>query len=784
MNKNFRLDPGPIAMARWWAIAVGVIAGSAVAAERIQIDRYAVVVDPAKSTFAMTLTAGDAVLSAGPLAEAAKSVVSKPVDSPVWGPGQSIEIVYESGDRGRFMLFGDLPFVLYQPILVNTTAQERRVAKVDGMQFPTTLDNAADNLQTMSTAGLTPASKNPGGYMFLTVADPQTRSGVVAAWLTTERGSGVVRSSGGKGAITLAPQIDYGDLRIAPNQTVEAEIVAIGQFDDVRLGLEHYASAVARQYDIKLRPLPGVYCTWYHAKSSDEQRLTQNASFAQEHLKSYGLNVMQIDDRWQGDASKTKLNGEKYNGPMKNFSGVGPENYFPSGMKEMADTLREKGFAPGLWFMPFAGTYNDPFFADKQDLFFKDDEGKPYDVFWGGTGIDMTNPRSQEYLRQNIRRFAKEWGYEYFKMDGLYTGLGVRTMYPSSKYRPDNLGEVQRHNPQVTAVESYRNAMRIIREEAGDNVFFLGCNVAQNMRTLGASFGTVDAMRVGPDNGTNWDHWKTEGKLPGTHKVGPIFSGRVYFLHGRVWYNDPDPIYVRELVPLNQARAIASWVAISGQLHNTSEDYYNLPADRIEIIRRTLASHGSLNARPVDYLENEPAQIWLLTEKISGRNHHVVGLFNWDAKEELKIEYPMRRMGLDAAASYCGFDFWENQFIAPFNEVLSLKLEPSSSRIIALRQVANHPQVVSTSRHVTQGIVDLSAEQWNPDTRTLTGTSAVVGNDPYELRIVSPAGFSTENASLVKAPEGAEISLKQEEAGLRVTIRSPQNANIEWAVKF
>ena len=86
-------------------------------------------------------------------------------------------------------------------------------------------------------------------------------------------------------------------------------------------------------------------------------------------------------------------------------------------MKKTADMIKSKGFVAGLWFMPFAGTFDDPWFADHQDWLAKREDGKPYDVFWGGTSLDMTNPGAREYVRDIVSRISKEWGYKYFKMD-------------------------------------------------------------------------------------------------------------------------------------------------------------------------------------------------------------------------------------------------------------------------------------------------------------------------------------------------------------------------------
>ena len=50
---------------------------------------------------------------------------------------------------------------------------------------------------------------------------------------------------------------------------------------------------------------------------------------------------------------------------------------------------------------------------------------------------------------------------------------------------------------------SFDDCLRLVREAAGPNVFLLGCNIPQNMRSFGGAFGLVDAMRVGPDTGSS-----------------------------------------------------------------------------------------------------------------------------------------------------------------------------------------------------------------------------------------------------------------------------------------
>jgi hypothetical protein len=66
------------------------------------------------------------------------------------------------------------------------------------------------------------------------------------------------------------------------------------------------------------------------------------------------------------------------------------------------------------------------------------------------------------------------------------------------------------------------------------------------------------------------------------------------------------------------------------------------------------------------------------------------------------------RVGLPPAKQYVGFDFWANKFLPPFKDVLSVTCEKESCSVIAVRPTSDVPQLISTSRHVTQGIVDVT----------------------------------------------------------------------------
>jgi hypothetical protein len=611
------------------------------------------------------------------------------------------------------------------------------------------LPQKADQLKAFGTAGLKSVDGHKGSYMFLSIVNPQTRSGVVSGWMTAGNASGIVYSEKTKnGQVRIIPESQHSKATVSvqPHNIFDSnsELFFIGRFDDCRDGLEIYADAVAALTDVQLKPLPAGYCTWYSNKyggACDETHLRELAEAAEKQLKPYGLSFIQIDDKWQ--------TGVQTNGPKKNFTTHDPKGPYPNGMKPSAEMLKKLGLTAGIWFMPFAGNVKDPHFpkewyvksavTDEVDANgksklhqggFAQKEGEPYESSWGGTSLDMTNPDVQKYLADEVKRINGEWGYDYFKLDGLWTSMACDQLYVNNEYIPDDFGKVRFFdNEHYTPITAYRRGFEIIRDAAPD-VFILGCNVSQNMRMMHPSIGYVDAMRIGPDNGSRWSSLKT-GAWHGSNR---------YFLNGRVWWNDPDPVYVRESMPIEHARLITSWVAVSGQLYTFSDWLPDLPPERVEIIRRTIRPHGLTSARPVDIFDEDLAKIWHLQKpkKDNSPARDIVAFYNWDDKKATKIETTPERLGLPKAEEYAAFDFWGNKFFGTFTDRINVELPPGSCLVLAVRPVEDHPILLSTSQHVTQGIVDVVEEAWNPATKILSGVSRTVADDPYELRIYDP----------------------------------------------
>ncbi len=685
-----------------------------------------------------------------------------------WGEGRAIRLVHSGGWTTALTLYENCSFVHISRTVANETDQPYEANALEYLDFRVNLDVAPDQLRVLGTGGLTPVGEARGSYAFSAIADPATRHGVVCGWMTHERGVGVFFPENDGGTTRVRAQIDFGHFQVDPGKSRPTETLLIGYFDDARLGLEAYADSIVKHYRIKLAAKPGVYCTWYHGGASDENRIAENTEFAAKELLPYGLNVMQIDDHWQAILPKGFEHEGRIQttGPIKVFADTKPN--YSKGMAHTAKTITSHGMVAGIWFMPFAGNFRNPYFDP--EIFAKNPDGTPFhDARWSGTCIDTTNPKAERFVRERVRRIY-DWGYRYFKIDGMHTGAITYNIYVNTAYGNKDFGKSTLHDPGMTHIEAYRKGLRILREEA-PGTFILGCNVSQNMRSMGPAFGMIDGMRIGPDNGG------AAGGSWGAVTKGAWHGTNLYFLNGRVWHNDPDPVYPRASNPIDRARWMCSWLAVAGDMHTSSEQYSTLPPERLDLLRRCLPGHNE-KARPVDLFETDKPRIWHVpTERMD-----LVGLFNFSDREADEVVYDLDKLGLDGTKTYVGFDYWANEFIGPIEGQLKRTVAPASCQILALRPVADHPQLLSTSRHITQGIIDVLEEKWDPTAKTLSGKSDVVGGDPYELRIALPAGGGWKIGRI--NIYNADVSVTEQPGSARIVVETAESREVSWSMRF
>lgn len=743
--------------------------GGVVLAESISNGHVSAGFDPVSGV--LTLSKGEKVFASAALAEPGKSscTVEKINGSDPLGPGSMLKI--GPGDN-RVVVSEGSSFVLVRRDPRGLQAPRNRV---EALALKLDLGVAPETIKGIGSGGLFTLPQNPGQHVFTALANPATGAGVVAGLARIDAASGTLFTKADKSQVTLTLRNDYGSAVPTELEPFGGDWWAVGVFDDVRHGLEEYASEFARVNRIKLPPVPVGYMSWYsgHGGALSEKRAVELAEYLADTYKEYGYGFVQIDDSWQ--------NGAARNGPRKDFSKVLPSGPYPNGMKPVADKIRALGLTPGLWLLPFGIDHKDPELAAYAPFVAKKAAGEPYEVDWGGTTLDLTRPEAIAYVKSMVDRIVNEWGYTYLKIDGMWVALGVKFSYPPRSYSEDNYGEAFLADKSKSNMQAARAGLRAVREAAGSETFILGCCAPQNERSLGMCMGLVDAMRVGPDSCETWS-----GNALTSLIAGVRASASVYFMNGRVWWLDPDGIYLREKMPINEIECFAGWVALTGMLNNQSDWPPDCKPDRVELLKRTMPAHQLTSVRPVDFLENDPARVWVLTYDVSGKRHTVVGLFNW-TDGELEIGATAAQLGLKAGGAYAGYEFWSNRLIEPFHGELKQRVPARSARIIAVREAGQGPAVLSTSRHITQGAVDLLEEEWDVARKSLSGASRVVGNDPYEVRVLTSSKERKAVAADVSAENrkaGVTVSFAQEADLVRVRILSPTNGIVRWALRF
>ena len=289
----------------------------------------------------------------------------------------------------------------------------------------------------LSPAGLFDPVNNPGQHLFTAVADPKTNAGVIAGLARIESASPVVHTRREDGHMVMTLVAEYGAAVPPGLEPFGGDWWVVGFAGDVRDGLEGYAGELARLQEVRLKPCPTGYMSWYAEKfggALNEKAVIELAMYNKEKFGNYGYDFIQIDDLWQ--------NGSKSNGPAKDFTKVNPTGPYPGGMKPVAGRISEIGLTPGLWILPFAINHNDEILSDRKHLVALKPDGSPYEVHWSGTALDLTRPEALAYVRKIIGLAVNEWGYSYLKLDGLHIGMASDQTYTHHEYVEDNYGDV------------------------------------------------------------------------------------------------------------------------------------------------------------------------------------------------------------------------------------------------------------------------------------------------------------------------------------------------------
>lgn len=381
------------------------------------------------------------------------------------------------------------------------------------------------------------------------------------------------------------------------------------------------------------------------------------------------------------------------------------------------------------------------------------------------------HPHHQPYVtfdytdREFSKHFVKVWSK--LHEDGIQ---GVKVDYPATAWRPEGGFD----DPHATTNSAYRRAFALLREAFGKDGLIDERNLGESSRPcLDVTAGLVDTQRT----------WGDSNKYsPGMVSI----SGLRWYKNRTVFNYYPDTKAVHDSTPEIRQSLLTMMFLASGRIDLSSSFSLFTPEITHDFSRIYPHYPEPKTARPLDAFTGvRDPQVYDL--ELTPDWHQVAFYNTSEEKAEVSTGLSGHRVdnaiGLDPAGHYHAYDFWSDSYLGklPGTARLARTLESNHCAMISVRKVQDHPQVVSTNRHILQGWVELKDVRWDAKSRTLSGAADVIGGEPFEISVANNGA-----KALKLNAKGAEAKLAAHKAsGLSLlTLSAADNTEVEWSLSF
>lgn len=509
--------------------------------------------------------------------------------------------------------------------------------------------------------------------------------------------------------------------RPARGEVLWSEPLALIPGDLSGRNLEAYCEMTAEAQGAgRPRRSPAGWSSWYQyfrkVRASD---IASNLELLSTRHADLGIELVQIDDGYQAEVGDWLETSEGFEGDMR----------------DLAAEISGRGKVPGVWVAPFTVTRKSRVFREKREWLAAGRRGRPLlagvSPDWGGRyyGLDLSRPDVLEHIR-HVFETLHSWGYRFFKLDFLATGL------LESPGRPDG----------PTRAEAARRALEIIRRAVGPDSMLLAAGGPVLLGT-----GILDAQRVGPDVAPSWrpryQAFIRDRATPGARNCLVNAFTRA-FMNDRLFEADPDCLLLRPGTRLNptETRTLASVLAVFGGSFLISDDLALWGPEQEGLAARLLPHVRSRPRCPDLWLREVPRYLVSELEDPSSRYHLLVAV-NWSPAARA-LEVGLAEAGVPAGR-YHAFEHWTGGYLGETSGKVSLgRLAPHGCAVVRLTPAADRPALLGSDVNVTQGAAELASFEAGPERVAMEITSpakvraTVCLSFPGagELRAVSPAG--------------------------------------------
>ncbi len=526
------------------------------------------------------------------------------------------------------------------------------------------------------------------------------------------------------------------------------------------------------------------WCSWWAYKAAfTEKDLAEVTSvLAEKHLRDFGYRWIQIDDGYQRGPGRGSGTPESW---------LAWNKLFPGGMDGYVQTVRAAGFDPGIWMQVYFK--DEKIVAEHPDWFVHTNNAAPFKAKWVYYGIDATVDQAADTLVRPTFRAYRQKGFSYVKIDTLR-----HLLYDAIHNAPDCAT-----NRGFSADDIFRRYLAAAREELGPDIFVLGC-----WGVLPEEIGYVDGCRLGGDgfgpatlqqynswNGVVWrndpDHCDVRpttgaaevGNVTHTTAVNSVAADTIIrptlasLAGAMLMLSDKPDVYRDDANLEGIKRAAPILFTTPGQLY----DFDPSKSDALIVLDRGKIRAGS-RPTPVDASQQGKVCEWWMVEIDRPFEHWtILARMNWTPEALPARTVKFADLGLPSDGEELIYEFWSRKYLGAVKDGFqSPALEPKGVQVYAIRQKLDRPQVVSTSRHISQGGVDLKQVRWQPQTHTLAGRSSVVGGDNYELVVRVPQPMTLSSATIGGQPAKTVVDGDI----VRVGCVPSATGDVDWALDF
>jgi hypothetical protein len=424
--------------------------------------------------------------------------------------------------------------------------------------------------------------------------------------------------------------------------------------------MKNEATEVGRAMGVKNeKPQSYHWCSWYYAYYyMTDKMLSGFVTGVKKMTPSVNIQTVQIDAGYHPHVGDWLEASQK----------------FPTGIKASVKEILANGYKAGIWIGPYMVGNRSKLYLEHPDWILRYKNNKPViemsfygeNRLWGAMDeeiycLDTSNPDVMAYLRKVFREF-KKMGISFYKTDFML-------------YGSKNSGDVIRFTPGKTSLEYQKELFDMIRQEIGQESFWLGC-----IAPFQPMIGYVDAMRVSADMHPSWGG----GANMFEESKGAQHINNVW------WQNNPDAMIIQERyshLTDAETRSTALWMGMLGGVINTSDLFYDIPQRRTELFR--FLEPGKVKYHTSFPFINTPEKLEVLVRQYSNKCWAV--LFTNRKDEQVSSAFSLKSLvGLPGA--YC--HNWDEMHTQPLGLKTDLKidLKPHESQLVYIAVDDNSPE--------------------------------------------------------------------------------------------